>query len=193
MILKSLILTLLIILTLPIFTGKSITRADHCSANYTHFDIGNRCVREVPPGGCLATEEEADLPGGPYCVLTEGSGDGGDTTAPGDGVIPSPKLPGPEDAKELEGLAGKGFTAENLVGKLVSDIIPIILGIAGFLTVIFIVISGIQFVTSSGNPEAAAAARSRLTFAIIGFIIIILAFAITQLVDTIFLGGSGIL
>jgi len=86
----------------------------------------------------------------------------------------------------------EGFTAGNLIGKLIGDILPIVLGIAGFLTVIFVIISGIQFVTSSGNPEAAAAARSRLIFALVGFIVIILAFAITQIVDRIFLGGSGI-
>lgn len=85
-----------------------------------------------------------------------------------------------------------GFGPETLVSNLVTAILPIVLGIAGFLTVIFIVISGIQFVTSSGNPEAAAAARSRLTFAIVGFVIIILAFAITQIVDRIFLGTSGV-
>lgn len=86
-----------------------------------------------------------------------------------------------------------GFTPENLVGQLVSKILPIILGLGGFATIIIIVISGIQFVTSSGNPEAAAAARGRLVMALIGFAIIILAFAITQIIDTIFLGTSGVI
>src|SRR4030042_3519175 len=75
-----------------------------------------------------------------------------------------------------------------LFWQVISDLFPAILGIAGFLTVIFIVISGIQFITSSGNPEAAAGARNRLIFAIVGFTIIILAFAILKIVDNIFLG-----
>lgn len=78
------------------------------------------------------------------------------------------------------------------IGDLVSKILPIILGLGGFVSVIIIVISGIQFITSSGNPEAAAAARNRLIFALIGFVIIILAFAITQIVARIFLGNSGV-
>jgi len=82
------------------------------------------------------------------------------------------------------------FTATGLVGQIISAFLPIILGIAGFVTVIIIVISGIQFVTSGGNPEAAAAARGRLTFAIIGFVIIVLAFAILQIIDKIFLGTN---
>lgn len=76
------------------------------------------------------------------------------------------------------------------IGGLVSDVLPIVLTLAGFVTVIVIIISGIQFVTSGGNPEAAAAARGRLTFAIIGFVIIILAFAILQIVNRLFLGTS---
>lgn len=84
------------------------------------------------------------------------------------------------------------FQAQGLIAQLVTTILPVILTIAGFVTVIVIIISGIQFVTSGGNPEAAAAARGRLTFAIIGFVIIILAFAILQIVDRLFLGGSGI-
>ena len=82
------------------------------------------------------------------------------------------------------------FTEQGLVGKIISAFLPAILGVAGFITVIIIVISGIQFVTSGGNPEAAAAARGRLTFAIIGFVIIVLAFAILQIVNNIFLGTT---
>jgi hypothetical protein len=75
---------------------------------------------------------------------------------------------------------------------VISAILPYIFGIAGFLSIIIIVISGIQFITSSGNPEAAASARNRLVFALIGLAIIILAFAILQIVDKLFLGGSGV-
>lgn len=82
------------------------------------------------------------------------------------------------------------FTEKGLPAQIVSTLLGVVLPIAGFITVIVIIISGIQFVTSGGNPEAAAAARGRLTYAIIGFVIIILAFAILQIVDKIFLGAS---
>jgi len=96
--------------------------------------------------------------------------------------------PGGGGGIDLPESTTKKFTETGLVGQIISSFLPIILGIAGFVTVIIIVISGIQFVTSGGNPEAAAAARGRLTFAIIGFVIIILAFAILQIVNRIFLG-----
>lgn len=92
----------------------------------------------------------------------------------------------------LTGFGSQPLVSGDLPTRLINVFLPGILGIAGFITVIIIVISGIQFVTSSGNPEAAAAARSRLIYAIIGFVIIILAFTITQIVDVLFLGRSGV-
>ncbi len=77
-------------------------------------------------------------------------------------------------------------------GGIISAFLPYVFGIAGFLSIIIIVISGIQFIISSGNPEAAASARNRLIFALIGLAVIILAFAILQIVDRLFLGGSGV-
>jgi len=82
--------------------------------------------------------------------------------------------------------------ASGIFGRIISGFLPAILGIAGFLTVIFIVISGIQFILSSGNPEAAAGARNRLIFALVGFALIVLSFAILAIVNRIFLGPTGV-
>lgn len=93
----------------------------------------------------------------------------------------------------ISGITTPGLTYttdQGLVAKIIGDVLPVVLGIAGFLTVIFIVVSGIQFITSSGNPEAAAGARSRLIYALVGFIIIVLSFAILQIVNFLFLGSN---
>ena|SRR3972149_7105047 len=86
------------------------------------------------------------------------------------------------------GLVTNFPSEKGLIGKVLSGILPLVLGLAGMITVIVIVISGIQFITSSGNPEAAGQAKNRLTFAIIGFVVIILAFAALQIIDAVFLG-----
>lgn len=88
--------------------------------------------------------------------------------------------------------AGGFIPASSFIGQLVTKILPVVLSLAGFLTIIVILISAIQFITSSGNPELAAAARGRLTFALIGFALIILAFAITQIVDRLFLRSGAV-
>lgn len=103
---------------------------------------------------------------------------------------PTP-CPGFKECTEFSPLPNANYTSEvGLLGKLISEILPIVLGFAGFVAVIMIVISGIQFITSSGNPEAAAAARNRLIYAIIGFVVIILSFAILQVVDALFLNSG---
>ncbi len=81
-------------------------------------------------------------------------------------------------------------SGSNLVGDIITKILPIAIGLGGFLTVIFIIISGIQFISSSGNPEAATAAKNRLTYAIVGFVILALSFLIVRLVNTLFLGST---
>lgn len=104
----------------------------------------------------------------------------------------TPGNPGGGNLPKSEAEQFGGFTHSGLVGQIVGKILPVILILGGFITVIVIIISGIQFITSGGNPEAANAARGRLTYAIIGFVIIILAFAILQIVNKIFLGNTGL-
>lgn len=89
---------------------------------------------------------------------------------------------------EVPGLGTKFPTEQGLPAKILTAFLPIILILAGFVTVIVIVVSGVQFITSGGNPEAAAAAKNRLLFALIGFIVIILSYAILQIVNRLFLG-----
>jgi len=85
---------------------------------------------------------------------------------------------------------GNEFSNTGFFAEIITKILPIIFGFAGFVAVILILVSGIQFIISGGNPEAAVAARNRLTMAVLGFAIVMMAFAITQIIDTIFLGTA---
>lgn len=53
---------------------------------------------------------------------------------------------------------------------------------AGVVAVFFIALSGIQFLTSAGDPIKVGKARQSFTFALIGLIIVILSYFIIQLV-----------
>ena len=72
------------------------------------------------------------------------------------------------------------------VGQLVTTILTILMSTAGALGLIFIIMAGIKFVTSSGDPKKTASAQQTLTYAIIGLAVATLAFIIVQIVQTIF-------
>ncbi len=56
--------------------------------------------------------------------------------------------------------------------------INIVLGIGVALTIVFLILGGIQYITSKGDQKAAQEARTSLTNAVIGFIVVIGAFTI---------------
>lgn len=53
---------------------------------------------------------------------------------------------------------------------------------SGIVAVFFIAFSGIQFLTSGGDPIRVGKARQSLTFAVVGLVIIVLSYFIIQLV-----------
>lgn len=59
--------------------------------------------------------------------------------------------------------------------KVASDIIALLTGAAA---VIIIILGGITMITSAGSAEGVANARKRITYAIIGLVIVALAWAI---------------
>lgn len=64
----------------------------------------------------------------------------------------------------------------------VQRIFSIVLGFAGGIALIMIIISGYKFMASQGNPEAVKGASEQLTSAIIGLLFIIFAFVILQII-----------
>lgn len=66
----------------------------------------------------------------------------------------------------------------------IADAIGILLFITGALSIIFIIIGGIMFITSSGNPDQTKRARTTLIYAVVGLLVSILAFAIINFVTS---------
>lgn len=64
----------------------------------------------------------------------------------------------------------------------VRSIFNLILGLAGGIALILIILSGYKFMASQGNPEATKAATEQLTSAIIGLLFIIFAFVILEMI-----------
>ncbi|MDO8513619.1 MAG: hypothetical protein Q7S37_03895 [bacterium] len=75
---------------------------------------------------------------------------------------------------------------------LVGNVIKTLLLIAGILATIFLIVAGIQYITAGGDATKATAARTAIVNAIIGIIIILIAFSITSWVTgAITLGKPG--
>lgn len=69
------------------------------------------------------------------------------------------------------------------VFTVLQNIINAALVLAAVVAVILIMYAGYQFVTSNGDKEKVDGARKRITYAIIGLIVIIFAFAIINLIS----------
>ncbi len=71
------------------------------------------------------------------------------------------------------------------VGSLLSIIIPLIV-IVGALLLLALFLSGaFKIVTASGDPEKFQSAKNTLKFALLGFILIILALVLTRIIGRI--------
>lgn len=76
------------------------------------------------------------------------------------------------------------------LGYLISRAYLFIAPIVGMLGFVMILFSGVQFLTSKGDPKALEAAKARLTYTIIGLVIFALAYAISLTVQYMF--GIGV-
>jgi len=71
------------------------------------------------------------------------------------------------------------------VGQIISTILPYILVVAGIILLFMLIIGGIGLMTSGGNPDKTKAGYGRITHALIGFLIIFIAYFVAQLVQVV--------
>jgi hypothetical protein len=80
------------------------------------------------------------------------------------------------------------------IGNVISAVVGILLVIAAILAFLYLILGGIQWITSGGDKTGMEAARNKITAAIVGLIIVAAAWAIMLLIGR-FVGfdllGSG--
>jgi len=64
----------------------------------------------------------------------------------------------------------------------ITAVLQIVFGVAGALSLLFVILAGLSFITSQGDPQAVARARSTIIYALIGLIIAISAEVIVTFV-----------
>ena len=68
------------------------------------------------------------------------------------------------------------------VGTAIGSIINIVLGIVGGLAVLFIIIGGVRYIISAGNPDQAGAAKKTILYAVIGLLVVIFSYVIVNVI-----------
>ena len=77
-------------------------------------------------------------------------------------------------------------------GDIISQVLPFVFSIAGLGLLVYLVLGGLQMMTSRGDPKALQVAQAKITTALIGFVIIFLSYSLTILLGQIFgTGGFG--
>lgn len=84
-------------------------------------------------------------------------------------------------SSEVKEAAGCSGGSDDLPDIIVS-ILNVIIGVAGFISVIWIIIGGVNYMTSSGDPNKTKKARDTILYACIGLVICVLSFAIVNFV-----------
>jgi large-conductance mechanosensitive channel len=92
-------------------------------------------------------------------------------------------------AQDLTNIQKKAFQGNKIpadIGGIIGNALPYIFGAAGIALLIYLVLGGLQMMTSRGDPKAMQGAQGKITNALIGFVIIIIAFFIVQLLGQLF-------
>jgi amino acid transporter len=102
----------------------------------------------------------------------------------------------PDASKDIkdraENLGGSaGFNTRQGLGEVVAIIIQAFLGLLGIIFIILIISAGFNWMTAGGEEEKVRKAKSTITNAVIGLIIIVASYAITYFVFNVLPGAIG--
>ncbi len=93
-------------------------------------------------------------------------------------------LPGNNGGITIEGPAG--YSAGNTLGEVISNIYPFLFVFAGIGLLFMLIFGGFQLLTGGTDPKRIEIGKQRITFAIVGFLIVFFAFWMVQFVGMIF-------
>lgn len=72
------------------------------------------------------------------------------------------------------------------LGSIITELLKYLFPLAGLALFAYLVWGGFSFLTSGGDPKAMEQAKGKITNAIVGFLIIFLAYWIVQIFEFIF-------
>lgn len=147
-----------------------------CASGQTcgnYYDTG----AETPPiGECLGTNAGAGTGGG-----GGGGGGGGigDWGAPGSG-------PSLGDVSKLLGSGAPNNASKAGFNAIISLFLGLLILAAIILSLLYLIWGGFDWITSEGNKQKLDQARQKIVFAIIGLIVVFLAFFVVNVISSFF-------
>lgn len=78
------------------------------------------------------------------------------------------------------------------VGDIVSKLLTFLIPLGGILFLLVFIWGGIDIIMSQGSPEKWKTARLKITYAVVGFVLLAVAFLFVKLIETIFGLNTGI-
>ncbi|MFZ5845441.1 MAG: hypothetical protein ACOY0S_03160 [Patescibacteria group bacterium] len=99
------------------------------------------------------------------------------------------KLPGPDDSQMPIPYPTQfrdfKFASSDL-GKVITNFIPFVFAFAGIGLLLMILGAGFTLLTSAGDAKKLESGKQRLTYAIVGFIVIFVAYWLVQIAGFVF-------
>lgn len=89
------------------------------------------------------------------------------------------------DFTRLQQASGVNGSLSTL-SDIVSAFVPYLFGIAGIILFFYFIWGGFGVMLAQGDPKAQASAHSRITTAIVGFVIIFIAYWLVQILGSVF-------
>lgn len=80
----------------------------------------------------------------------------------------------------------QGPVAFATVGGVIQTAIPFVFAFSGIALLLMLIAAGFDFVTSAGDPKKLEMGKQRLTYAIVGFLVIFVSYWMVQLAGIIF-------
>ena len=75
-----------------------------------------------------------------------------------------------------------GGRSSSGLGRVITDLLPYLFGVAGIILILTIISSGYQMMMSKGDPKAMQVAQGRLTTSVVGILILFSSFFILPLI-----------
>lgn len=93
-------------------------------------------------------------------------------------------LPGNRSLQAPSGIPTGGLEGDG--GKIIQNSLTVLMVITIILVLFFLIWAGIKWITSEGDKQKVQSARSTLTYAIIGLVIVFLSFFILSIFNFLF-------